>query len=197
MRRALVLGLPLAFFAAACTYNNGDANRVLDYHPAVDCGTPAQSTVDVDSQIAIDAGRGASVFVEYASGGHYHVRVACDTTTAAEAAAAAGDPPPTVSCDWDVIVSPEVGHTIASPVAENLEGQDDLHPFPIPAGSYRLTPHTTIEIDGFSFDTDPGASVLVDAQLDGQCTHNFVWVGDFAVHSGSPSSQLTLIPSAD
>ena len=197
MRRVLVLGLPLAFFAAACTYNNGDANRVLDGQPSLDCGTPAQAKIDVDSQIAIDAGQGASVFVEYASGGHYHVRVACDTTVAAQRAAAAGEPPPNVSCDWDVIVSPEAGHAITSPVAENLEGQDDLHPFPTPTGSYQLTAHTTTEIDGFTFDTDPGASILVDAQLDNVCTHNFVWVGDGAVHYGSPSSQLTLIPSAD
>jgi hypothetical protein len=188
MRRAFALGVPLAFLAAACTYDNGDAHRALnDNTQPASCYTPTQSTIDTDAQLAIDAGIGAGVFIEYASGGHYHVRTACDTTRSNSA------------CNWDIIITPETGKTISNPASENLSGGDTFLPYQGDAsGSYQLTAQTSAEVDGVTFDIDPGSAITVDAFLDGTCALPFFfWVGDGAVHQGVPSNPLTLQPTPE
>jgi hypothetical protein len=193
MRKAFVLGVPLAFLAVACTYDNGDANRVLyDNSLPASCSTPVASTIDTGREITVDAGVGAGVFIEYATGGHYHVRTSCDTTVTGQ------------TCAWDIIITPDVGKTITNVAGENLEGGDSVHTYPPPAAqpdaspSYQLTAQTTTEIDGVTFDTDPGATVSIDAFLDGTCALPFFfWVGDGALHKGTPSNPVILTPSAD
>jgi len=178
MRRVFALGLPLAFLAAACTYDNGDADRIiLDPSPPVSCGDGAQATIDVDRQIVPEAGTG--LYIEYASGGHWHLQTSCDT-----------------SCDWDIIVTPEPGKQLSNVAPEALESDDSLHAFP--PDSYQLSAHTTTDFDGFTFDSDPGAVVSVDAYLDGRCQPMYTyWVGDGALHVGAPSNPLSLLPSAN
>jgi hypothetical protein len=97
MRRALALSIPLLLLSAACTYDNGEAQRFVFDPPGstdIACRTEAQSTIDTDRTIAIDAGQGAGVYIEYAAGGHWHVRTSCDS-----------DKQDTV-CKWDVLVYP-------------------------------------------------------------------------------------------
>jgi len=184
MYRALAFVLPLALAASACTYDNGDAHHVLyDNGPSSSvCGDTVQSTIDTDATLVVTPGQGAGVFVEYASGGHYHVRTACDTSRS------------NATCLWDIIVTPEAGKVISNVVPEGLEGNDSLVPFD--TASYRLVANTSTEIDGFTFDVDPGVSISVDALLDNVCaTPYFFWNGDGGLHSGSPSNPLTLTPS--
>jgi hypothetical protein len=194
MRRALLLGIPFAFLVAGCTYDNGDTHNALynGTSSQTTCGTATQSAIDTDAQIDIDAGQGAGIFIEYQSGGHYHVRTSCDTTLSNS------------PCHWDVIVDPQSGTTISNVAGENLEGSDSVHTYPPPLNepnaspSYQLTTETTTEIDGFTFDIDPGASITVDALLDGACAVPFFfWIGDGALHQGSPSNPLTLVPSSN
>jgi len=193
MRRAFALGLPLAFLAVACTYDNGDAHHVLYDNPLpANCSMPAASTIDTDAQIAIDAGLGAGVFIEYASGGHYHLRTACDTTRS------------NATCQWDIIITPQESKTISNVLAEDLEGSDTIHPYPAPANqpdasvSYQLTAETSTDLDGVTFDIEPGSAITVDAFLDNTCALPFFfWVGDGALHSGSPSNPLTLTPTLE
>jgi hypothetical protein len=183
MRRAFVLGLPFAFLAAACTYDNGDARRALNYQSAA-CGDLTRATIDTGAQIAVDPGLGAGLFIEYASGGHYHVRTSCDTASGG------------TTCHWDVIVTPEAGKAISNVVPENLSGSDSV--YPSGPTSFELTAQTSTELDGFTFDTDPGTAITVDSVLDGACAPSFFyWVGDGALHSGSPSNPLTLVPSPE
>lgn len=182
MLRALVLGIPLAFLAAACTYDNGDADRILSSTP--DCGPAVQTTIDVDSQIEVDAGQGAGVFIEYASGGHWQVRTSCDTLK--------ND----ASCKWDIIVTPEDGKALSNVAPTDLEATDSLQPFPNDSRSYQLIASTSGDIDGFSFDSEPGAAISIDALLDDVCAvPYFFWVGGGALHPGSPSNPLILVPS--
>ena len=190
MRRALALSIPFLFLAAACTYDNGDAHRVItdsqQPDPMVECGTVARSTIDVDSQIDIDPGAGAGVFIEYATGGHWHVRTSCDTAKGSAA------------CVWDVLVSPETGHSLSNFAPEALESNDSLHEYVSSPGTWQLNANTSSDIDGFTFDGDPGAAVEVDALLDGVCAvPYFFWVGDGALHPGSPSNPLILAPASD
>ena len=180
MRRALALSIPLLLLSAACTYDNGDAHRfAIDPGPSdMECNTPAQSTIDTDSTIVVDAGKGAGVYVEYAAGGHWHVRTSCDT-----------------GCDWDVLVYSLDQHILSNFV---LEAGDSLQPYPNSTDTFQFTAHTTTGVDGFTFDTDPGAAVTVDALLGNVCAlPYFFWVGDGALHPGSPSNPLTLLPSSN
>ncbi|HEY1536845.1 MAG TPA: hypothetical protein VGF76_22640, partial [Polyangiaceae bacterium] len=95
MRRALALSVPLLLLSAACTYDNGDVQHlVLNPTGATDvaCSTDVQSTIDTDRTIGIDAGQGAGVYIEYAAGGHWHVRTSCDSDKQ------------NTGCNWDVLV---------------------------------------------------------------------------------------------
>jgi hypothetical protein len=185
--RALVLGIPFAFLVAACTYDNGDAHQALYDNSSgsyYSCGTPTQATIDTDQQLDIDAGQGAGVFIEYATGGHYHVRVACDTALTG------------LSCSWQVTVTPPAGKAITNLTGEGLEGNDSVAS--LPPNSVQLNALTTTELDGFTFDTDPGTAVSVEADLDGTCaTPYFFWFGNGALHQGSPSDPITLTPSPE
>jgi hypothetical protein len=186
MRRALVLSVPLLLLSA-CTYDNGDAQHLV-FDPGADvvCGTAAQSTIDVDRMIEVDAGQGAGVYVEYATGGHWHVRTSCDSDKQS------------TGCNWDILVYSQDGHTLSNFVPEDLEATDSIGPYPNTPGTFQLLAHTTSDIDGFTFDTDPGAAITVDALLDQTCAlPYFFWVGDGALHPGSPSNPLTLLPSSD
>jgi hypothetical protein len=190
MRKAFVLGVPFALLVAGCTYDNGDARRVL--YDDSSCSTPTTSNIDTDRQIAIDQGVGIGVFIEYASGGHYHLRTSCDTTLSR------------LNCHWDVIITPQAGKTITNVAGENLEGNDSVLAYVPPVTpdgqttSYRLTTETSTEIDGVTFDIEPGSAVTFDAFLDDTCAlPYFFWEGDGALHQGSPSNPLTVTPTAE
>ena len=186
MRRALFLAIPLALSSAACSYDNGDANRVFNTPPNCSSpSTPVQSAIDADQQIEVDAGQGAGVFVEYQTGGHWLLRTSCDTLKSG------------AKCDWDIIVTPEDGRSLVNVVGNELEDGDGVSAYPDDGVSYQFLASTSSDIDGFSFDSEAGAGVRVDAYLDGQCALPFFfWVGDGALHSGSPTNPVDLIPSA-
>jgi hypothetical protein len=191
MRSALLLGLglPLALFSAACGYDNGDARRILNEDlPACDGpAEPVQTSIDVDAQIETQPGEGAGVYVEYTAGGHWLLRTTCDTLKNNR------------SCAWDIIITPEDGRSISKVVAKDLEsGVDSVSTYPNYPSSYQFVAETNGDIDGISFDTEPGTAISVDVFLDGACAlPYFFWVGDGAAHTGSPSNPLVLIPTPE
>lgn len=194
MRRALLLGLPLALFSAACTYDNGDARRVLN-SPPEQCGVspPTQATIDVGRELEIDPGQGAGLYIQYSTGGHWQLRTSCDTALTDGTRTNGG-----ASCQWDVIVTPEDQRTLVNVVGSDLEADDQVRAFPTDARSYQLLAYTDADLDGFSFDTAPGAGVRVDALLDNGCALPYIfWVGDGALHPGAPSNPIDLLPSAE
>ena len=194
MRRALFLAVPLSLFSAACTYDNGDARRILNEEPTCPASTPeaVQTYIDADRKLDVQAGHGAGVYIEYTAGGHWLLRTTCDTNTTDDKTT--NDVP----CAWDIIVTPEDGRSISNVVAEDLESGDSVGAYPEYPSSYQLLAQTTDDIDGMSFDTEPGTAIAVDSFLEGACALNsFFWVGDGAVHTGSPSNPLVLIPSAE
>jgi hypothetical protein len=210
MRRALFLAIPLAFLSAACTYDNGDARRVLvdegasgassadgdassadggadGTNGACGAATPVQTWIDVDRELVVSPGEGAGLFIEYAAGGHWHLRTTCDTLKN------------NTPCAWDIIVTPEDGRSISNAVAEDLEaGTDALGTYPEYPRSYQLIAKTSGDLDGFTFDTEPQTAISVDALLDGACAlPYFFWIGDGAVHTGSPTNPLELVPTPE
>jgi len=189
MLRALFLGIPLACFSVGCTYDNGDARRALDEQPVCD-GSPAdpvQTAIDTGAKIETQPGKGAGVYVEYAAGGHWSLSTTCDTDTNS------------TPCAWDIIVTPEDGRSISNVAPVGLERDtDSVATYPEYPRSYQLLTQTGADVDGISFDTEPGTAIAVDAFLDGACAlPYFFWVGDGAAHTGSPSNPLVLIPTPE
>jgi hypothetical protein len=182
MLRGAFLGVALVFLATACSYNNGNAQRVSYVDPL--CNTSAMSTIDTGRQIEIKMGEGAGVFIEYQSGGHWLVRTSCDTLKASS------------ECQWDILLTPQDGNSLSNVVGSDLEATDSVLPYG--TGSYQFLATTSDDLDSVSFDSGPGASVLVDALLDTACALPFFfWVGDGALHPGSPSNPLILTPSVE
>src|SRR6478609_5996325 len=187
MRRVLLLGVPLALLSAACSYDNGDAQRALDEQVTCE-GSPAepfQAAIDTDAKIETQPGHGAGVYVEYSAGGHWLLRTTCDTEKNA---------PP---CDWDIIVTPEDGRSISNVVPYDLESNtDSVRRYPDFPASIQLHAETSADEDGVTFDTEPGTAIAVDSFLDGACAlPYFFWVGDGAAHTGAPSNPMVLIPT--
>jgi hypothetical protein len=184
------LGIPLACLSAACTYDNGDARRILN-QASTTCAdgapTPVQTWIDVNQQIGSEPGKGAGVFIEYAAGGHWSLRTTCDFQKS------------NTPCAWDIIVTPEDNRSISNVQPEDLESNtDSVLPYPDYPRSIQLLAETSDDVDGVTFDTEPQSAIQVDALLDGVCAlPYFFWVGDGAAHTGSPSNPLVLVPTPE
>jgi hypothetical protein len=149
--------------------------------------TPAanieEAIIDTDQLLDIDPGAGAGAFIEYETGGNYHVTTSCDVGQG-------GD------CFWDIIVTPLANAALLSVSPFDLESDDSVT---LGAGNQvRLVANTGNDFDGFSFQTDPGAAIEIDALLDNGAGNRYLfWVGDGALHSGAPSNPIDLVPSAE
>jgi hypothetical protein len=170
---------------AACGY--GDHHRYSDDgytdYPPNSSSNVEEATIDTDELLEIDPGEGAGAFVEYETGGTYHVTTSCDVGQG-------GD------CYWDIVVTPLGDAPVLSLSPFDLESVDSVT---LDAGNQlRLVSRTGQDLDGFSFQTEPGAPIELDVLLDnGPGNRYLFWVGDGALHSGAPSNPIDLIPSAE
>lgn len=182
--RCLVLAVPLSLLLGACTYGTDNA-----YTVGGGGGGPSlnieQSTIDTDSTIAgVTPGEGAGAFVEYASGGTWHLFTACDTAISG------------YSCDWDVIVDADGGITSFTP--DRMEQSDTEWVDWGDQGTVRFVATTSKDEDGFFFTTRPGATGRIDVYLDQAPAPRYIyWVGDGGLHRGAPTNPIDLTPSAD
>jgi hypothetical protein len=182
--------LALALFAlpplSACGYGDHRHGDYYDYGGAPvtpPSDTIEEATIDTDRLLDVAPGDGAGAFFEYESGGTYHVTTSCDTSGAPE-------------CVWDIVVIPLEGAPIASFAPFELEDDDSLS-FGF-GNQLQLIANTGTDFDGFSFQTDPGAAVQIDALLDDGAANRYLfWVGDGALHQGAPSNPINLVPSDD
>jgi hypothetical protein len=145
-------------------------------------GNIEEATIDTDQLLQVDPGVGAGAFIEYESGGTYHVTTSCDFDHGGE-------------CFWDIVVTPLADAALLSVSPVNLESDDSVT---LGSGNQvRLVANTDKDLDGFSFQTDPGAAIELDALLDNGAANRFLfWVGDGALHGGAPSNPIDLVPSA-
>jgi hypothetical protein len=180
----VLLALPLF---VACGYGDHMSHRdgYAGYSPNP---TPTQTnieqaTIDADQLLEVDPGVGAGAFIEYESGGSYHVTTSCDVGQGG-------------NCYWDIVVRPLADAALLSVSPVNLESDDSVT---LGSGNQlRLVANTGKDFDGFSFQTDPGAAIELDALLDNGAANRFLfWVGDGALHSGAPSNPIDLVPSAE
>ena len=170
-----------AMALAGCTY--GNSNRVDDDDLGTACGdsTVRRGSIDAGELIEVAPAEGAGVFVEYESGGLWHVFVACDTERSDQA------------CGFDILLEP-VGASVVGLDFEDLEDED----YASIDGQDRvnLVTYTDYDFDGVYLATEPGARLSLDIQLDGGCANSrLFWVGDGALHEGAPSTPFELEPN--
>jgi hypothetical protein len=155
-----------------------DTVVVTDPAPAI-----AQETIDADATMDYKPGEGVGLYVEYASGGHWHVYTTCDTAVS------------DLSCTFDVVIRPEAGSPVSNvegydlTTADTLTLRDD--------GSIRLLSATTKGDQGLDFDLDPGALVEIDFLLDGVAQPQFVYaVSHGVVLNGVSTNPVQFIPAS-
>lgn len=146
-------------------------------------GKVEEATIDVDQLLEVDPGAGAGAFIEYESGGTYHVTTSCDVDQGGE-------------CFWDIVVTPLGDAALFGVAPYDLESDDTVT---LGTGNQvRLVASTGKDFDGFDFQTDPGAGVEVDVFLDNAPGNRYLfWVGDGAIRGGAPTNPVNLIPSAE
>jgi hypothetical protein len=187
-RTSLLRALPLSFALIGCGYGHHDHSDYYydDYYPSggysdICGGTIREGTIDADSPFQVDPGSGVGTFVEYGSGGHWHIYTTCDTAQT------------NAACNFDLVVTPLDQGQILSVSPENLESNDQLS---LAGNIAYFDALTDYDVDGFYVDTDPGVGLRVDVTLDGQCGNKyFYWIGDGAIHQAAPSSPFDLEPS--
>jgi hypothetical protein len=179
----LIFVLPALLALNACTYGDHTSRHDYDDNRGNCGGETERGIIDTDQMLDVEAGSGVGVFVEYQTGGHWRIFVACDTEKSG------------LDCAFDIIAQPVGSSPITSVRPEGLERDDSLS---LVGGDLaELVTRTDLDFDGFSLDTKPGAVLSVDAYLDGACTNYVYWVGDGAVHDGAPSNPIEFEPSAD
>lgn len=181
-----LLALP-AFVACGYGDHMSHHDGYLDGQPSSpgpsSSGQIEEAIIDADQLLDVEPGAGAGAFIEYESGGTYHVTTSCDVGQS-------GD------CYWDIVVTPLADASLLSVTPVDLERDDSVT---LGAGNQvRLVAMTGKDFDGFTFKTDPGASIEVDALLDNAAGNRYLfWVGDGALHSGAPTNPVDLVPSGD
>lgn len=154
------------------------------------CATPAPAAarafIEPDEMLEAPAGEGAGVFIEYESGGRWHVWATCDTRLTGR------------SCHFDVLVQTSAG-TIRNVYGDALTSDDTvLQDCPDTA---QLVLKSRADISGMYFETQPGTTVVFDVLVDGAPYPELVyWYGSFResdasdVRYGAPGNPIALTP---
>lgn len=155
--------------------------------PPMTQGPVQQMPIDADATLQAKGGDGVGVFVEYKTGGHWHVFTACDFNQPTN--------PNGMACTFEVsasVISP--GAKISNAQGESLANKDSVALQG--DGSAHLFTETTTGLNGMTFDAPVGAVVELDVLLDSvEDPHYFYWIGKKVLHQGGPSDPLDLAPS--
>ena len=168
------------FVALGCS---GDASSSIGYATPGYSGTGASSSggsgggtgtkpmlvvVDTDRVMNATPGDGVGVFTEYRSGGHWRIWWTCDTNKTSQ------------SCSFNVTAA---SGTISNVAGISLQAGDTAGQPTDSQASAATT--TTVTAQGMTFDTAPGATITLDAQMDGQETGEILFfVQDGKINGG-------------
>jgi hypothetical protein len=145
---------------------------------------PKTVVIDPDKALQQEPGEGVGVFVEYMTGGHWHVWTSCDTNSSK------------AICNFTAFLIVDIGGQISNVQGENLEN-DDLATLDASGSSVELDVHTSSEFDGVTFDATPGATVQLEVYLDNDPDPRLVyWVGGDVLHQGAPTDPINFEPAA-
>jgi hypothetical protein len=145
---------------------------------------PMLVLVDTDRTMNANPGDGVGVFTEYRTGGHWRVWWTCDTNKTSQ------------SCSFDVVAS------VAGGSLDNVAGMSLATSDQLAQGGAQVEAQTTTttSVQGMTFDAPAGATITLDAQMDGQRDGSFLFfVQDGKInggYSGMLTDPLMLQPSA-
>ena len=143
-----------------------------------------QSDIDTGSTLELDPGVGAGVTAEYLGDGAWRFATACDT-------AYSGYP-----CTWDILISAVDGKILRFQ-SESLERSDLLDWSPLAEGgpddAVRLVATSDYDLDAFTLDATPGATLEIDTLLDDTCGGTYVhWLhADRVISAHTQTVDLT------
>ena len=190
-----VLTLTVAFGSASlltgCIVESSSHSHTTSGNPPPDSNpvhvldpNPRTVAITPDKALESAAGDGVGVFVEYLTGGHWHVWTSCDTNISKAV------------CGFTGFVTVESGAQISNVQGENLE-TGDLAQLDTSGGAVHLNVRTSTEFDGVTFDATPGAKVELEVYLDNDPDPRIVyWFGDGVLHQGAPTDPIVFAPSA-
>jgi hypothetical protein len=174
MRIWTVAAAILVPLLAACVigHDHGSTNQPPPANTA-----PLTVVIDTNQTMSQKGGQGVGVFVQYTSGGHWHVWWTCDTSLSG------------LPCDFAVRMTgtsianaitqfdpAETGDALATSTPEELD----------------VTAHTTTGIDAIDFDAAPGADLKVDLSVSGlRDGAFFFFVQNGQIDGNFPPSKLT------
>jgi hypothetical protein len=168
--RGLLLGS--AVLAAGCYTDDDYYYDPMHCEPGVE-----EASIDTGGILILDPGR-VGATAEYLGDGAWRFATACDTALTG------------VRCNWRIRVAPLDG-VVRSFAPETLEVDDEL--FADAEGGVNFDALSDIDLDAFTLETTPGATVRVHVALDGACGGPFFfWLEDEALLAGvTPSVELT------
>ncbi len=176
----LAAAASLSLFGAGCVVDAsaGVDTTVTDPTPSI-----ADGTIDTGAAMSASPGEGVGIYVEYAGGGHWNVFTTCDTSISG------------ASCNFDLVVSSDESASLGAVEGSDLGPTDSLTLES--DGSIRLVADTDYGMNGFSFDADPGATIELDALLDGEAQPEFIYaISDGALLKGMPSNPVDFTPAS-
>jgi hypothetical protein len=170
-------------------YGGGGGGGSTSTPPSAGGSAPAGQPllVDVDTGKVMNAtpGNGVGVFIEYASGGHWHVWWTCDTNVSDQ------------SCAMSVAVSVGTGQITNAKIQQGASTTESIA---TTANSVQAASTTSTSLDGIDFDTAPGAIITVDAVVSGTRDGRFLFfVQNGQVnggYQGTVTDPLELEPTA-
>lgn len=154
-------------------------------------GRVERLTIDAGEQLALEAGAGVGVALEYAGDGQWRLATVCDTALSDE------------SCVFDLLVSSDASDAgITAFEGVDLEAGDVVRA--PDRFAVQLEWITEADQDALDFRTEPGATVrlsallydpIADSAFDWSDDPRIIsWVGGGAVHRGAPSNPVDLTP---
>ena len=179
----------LAPLAAGCGSHDTYADPNGPYDPGfTDPSDVSRVNIDTNQTVSADPGEGVGLFVEYATGGEYHVFATCDTKTSSNMGHFA--------CTW--IVTASIDPSLRMEVTDdgNLEKNDTITR--IDDGAVRLNFVVDDDFDGAVLNVPDGSAPLrLSWLLDGFAnTAHLSWVSGGAIQTGAPSDPLDLEPTS-
>jgi hypothetical protein len=123
---------------------------------------PILAPIDTNQTMSAQPGQGVGVFTEYDSGGLWHVWWTCDS------AVDQANPP----CAFDVKVTAQKG-TLDGVTAESF-GPGDNYTQASPT-TVEATSTVSTQLEGLHFQTEPGATIMLDATVGGQHDGRFLF----------------------
>jgi hypothetical protein len=177
------LPLLLAVLPAACTVESDPVPAPIPYYPggsasATPAGSAGELIVDVDTNQVMTAkgGGGVGVFVEYKTGGHWHVYWTCDTNVN----------PSSSSCAVGIHATANTG------TIDNLKAEGAATPAASGPGAVDVQATVATDVQGMTFDTLPGAVIAIDATVEGtRDGHFFFFVQNGVVDGSTDPSKLS------